>query len=212
MVTNKIIICFILLITLSQCTSCDPLAGDNGPVYNFFISVSISPSSDTINVGDTLYFISTFPSHLTDAKTGKIINYSNSQPIVSSIGFNDFTKFGTLTDSCTTKDFLYFPIEGDVYNDKTLPVYWNSNQIRFEEKNENYNLKIGIIPSRKGMYYFGISDPYSNGLIGTKDYNVNSANFFITFAHTNQHLHYFEDKYGPLSENDKGRVFCFVVE
>ena len=196
------------MLALVQFISCDPekeLSGET--TYNFSINSSISPSSDTINIGDTLYLISSFPSQLRDTKTGSNINYSHSKAITSSIGFNDFSKLGTNTDSSTTKYFNFFTIVGDVYNDKTLPVYWQTNVIKYEEKNDGYYLKIGMIPKKSGIYAFGIANLGSAGQIGNK----NDALFLVTFTHTNQHLYYYEDQFGQLSDHDRGGAYCFVV-
>ena len=196
----------VAFISLIQLTGCDP---PEGPSYAFSVTASLSPSRDTVSIGDTLYLTSSFPTKLTDNRTGKIVDYSNSVDLSSSIGFADFTKFGTTTDSTTTKYMHYVKLEGDVYNDKTMPLYWNGNRVRYEENDGYYKLKIGMIPQKKGMYIFSIGDPFSNGQAG---HSGRSASFTISLVNTEQHLHYYEDIYGPKSYSDRVRAYCFVVK
>ncbi|HEY8935542.1 MAG TPA: hypothetical protein VIM65_10000 [Cyclobacteriaceae bacterium] len=198
-----LIVVFILLMPF---TSCDP---PEGPSYAFSVTASISPSRDTVSVGDTLYLESSFPTKLPDNRTGKIVDYSNSVDLSGSIGFADFNKFGTTTDSTTTKYMHYVVVEGDVYNDKSMPVYWNGNRTRYEEKDGYYKLKIGMIPQKKGMYQFSLGNPFSNGQAG---HSNRSASFTISFVNTEQHLHYYEDLYGQFSYSDRVRTYCFVVK
>jgi hypothetical protein len=189
--------------------ACNPICGNLDPVYNFSVTASVSPSRDSISVGDTLYITSSFPSTLPD-KSGQLINYSRARSIGCSIGFNDAYNIG-LNDSSTSKYFSYAPLEGEVYSDKNVPLYWHSRQIRYEESNDSYSLKIAVIPNKPGLYFLAITDAYCLGLNNSKA--CKQASFAIALTNTDQHLYYYENLFGfgVLSEHDRAQFYCFKV-
>jgi hypothetical protein len=188
---------------------CNPICTNLDPVYNFSITASIVPSKDSINVGDTVYLISSFPSTLQD-QYGKLINYADAKNINSSMGFNDLSAIGN-KDSSTIKNFFYENFEGQIFNSTSVPLPWHGNQLFYEEVNDEYRLEIAFIPKASGTYCLLISDAYCAGLNHNKA--CKQASFAIALTNTDQHLYYYENLFGVgvLSKHDYGRTYCFKV-
>lgn len=181
-------------------------------VYDFQITASVRPSKDSVAVGDTIYLESYFPSKLIDTQSKVLVDYANAKSISGNIGFNDLSRInstGTQNDSSTTKYFQYISFEGSIYNSRDIPIYWAVNQTRYEEKNSQYKLKLAIIPLKKGTYMLILGNALSNGRNGSK--NCEKASFAINFSNTDQHLYYYENKFGNLSDADRRRSYCFTV-
>lgn len=79
----------------------------------------------------------------------------------------------------------------------------NTNQIRaflFEERDNRYLFKLGVIPQQKGIYGIGFSDAVN---VYRKSDNCTKAGFAINFENTNQH-HYLNPNYNSSPSEVSG--------
>lgn len=175
----------IVIIVLSGCPK--PCIKSN---YSFAVNSQIIPDLDSIKVGDTIFLFSSFPTTLTDQITGQVINYNNSTGLGSTLGLVELVK-GAFPGIDAVNDFDYISINGMVYNDRSIPSPNKFQQLKYQQIDSNYELKIGIIPKKNGTYYLGLGDGLSNGRNKNKD--CEKAGFNITFNRTNQHLNFFSE-------------------
>ncbi len=81
-------------------------------------------------------------------------------------------------------------------------------QLVYEELNGNYELKVGLIALKKGIYILGVGDGLG---IGRK--NCEKASFSISLMNTLQHIYYYQN-WRPgyvLTESDLRHIYCFKV-
>lgn len=178
--------------------------------YSFAVNSQISPDLDSVHLGDTIYLISSFPTKLTDQTTGTIIDYNNSNNIGSTLGVVKLID-GIYPGQDAVNDFNFISVIGVVYNDNSIPSPTKFQQLKFQQVNDMYEIKIGIIPQKTGIYYLGIGDGLSNGL--NKSSSCEKASFSITLNNTDQHLQYFLD-WSPtatLGDYEKPRAYFLKV-
>ncbi|WP_419803464.1 hypothetical protein [Mucilaginibacter sp.] len=178
--------------------------------YSFAVNSQISPDLDSIRLGDTLYLTSSFPKKLVDDYTKTVVDYSNSMGIGSTLGLVKLVN-GSYPGKDAVNSFKYSNVTGSVYNDKSIPSPDKIQQLKYDEVNDNYKLKIGIIPMEKGVYYLGVGNGLSNGR--NKSNSCEKASFNITMINTSQHLNYFSawNPNGTLSTYEKDRAYFFKV-
>lgn len=195
----------IVIIVLSGCPK--PCIEAN---YSFAVNSQIIPDSDSIKLGDTIFLYSSFPTTLKDQSTGQVINYNNSTGLGSTLGLVELVD-GTYPGIDAVNDFDYISIFGMVYNDKSIPSPNKFQQLKYEQINGNYELKIGIIPKKSGTYYLGLGDGLSNGR--SKNKSCEKASFNTTFKKTNQHLNYFSEwsSNATLSAYEQSHAYFFKV-
>ena len=166
---------------------------------------------DSINIGDTIYLVSTFPTKLLDQNSGREINYINAISLGSDL------RIGKLEDNNpvpidAVAEFNYFSLKGRIYNDKSIPSPNGVQQLTYQEMDSNYELKIGMIPLKKGIYAVGVGNGIS---AGRKTYkSCEKAAFDISLNNTSQHIYYYQ-RWRPgyiLTESDLKRLYCFKVK
>ena len=195
----------IIVITNSGCPK--PCIEAN---YSFAVNAQINPNIDSVHVGDTIFLTSTFSSKLKDLVSGDSINYSNSTAIGSTLAFVKLIK-GVDTVQETVPNFNFVSIIGRIYNDNSIPSPKRVQQLTYQGDNNNYKIKIGIIPKQTGIYSLGLSDGLSTGRKNSN--SCEKAGFSITLNNTNQHLNYFSE-WNPnnnLSIYQQQRVYFLKV-
>lgn len=177
------------------------------PDYSFSIKASFTPEKDSIHVGDTLWLISETSTQLNDITTNAKVNYENAQNLGSTLGIIDIKKAKSM-EFGAIDSFTYIKVTGKIYTDKEiLPSV--VKQLLFEERNGKYELKAGIIAQKKGSYIFSVGDAVNVFRKGKPKCGI--AHFDVLNGNSNQHLYFFEDLWGSLSEYDKKHDYCFVV-
>jgi len=192
-------------------STCKKRINCNDTIYSFEASIKAFPDLDSINIGDTIWLELTSPTNLRDVISGNTIDFSGAENFGNAIRIFEFTG-GSVSDPGgvgAVFDFDYKLIYGTFLPDNHLP---NENRdYRFAEIGNEYKLKLGIIPKKKGV--FTIS-PGNATNVYTKKNPCDKANFSITFANTNQHLYFYEQNrpgYTP-SQYERTHMYCFKVK
>lgn len=175
----------------------------------FNVNSQIVPDKDSIHIGDTLYLESTFPTNLIEQRSGKLMDYSNSEGIGSTLAVSSLPPNDTIAKDAVF-DFEYISISGKIYNDRSIPRPAGVQQLTYGESSGNYVLKIGLIPYKKGIYILGIGNGLSNGR--KKGKSCEKAAFNISITSTNQHFYLLEQWKPNYILNDFGREHGYAFK
>ncbi len=123
--------------------------------YLFTIGVKAYPDKDSIHIGDTIWFEINTPTTLQDDAnpSRQMIDYSGAANLGSAVGFVEYPSINIAYPSANRFDCVL--VSG---KQVTNP---NTDQIReylFEERNNRYLFKLGVIPKQKGVYGIGFSN------------------------------------------------------
>lgn len=129
------LIAFSLCLTLTGCP--DPVCNNPDPSYSFAVTAHFTPEQDSLQVGDTLYLTSEFPSTMVPMGGQEPVDYSNSKGIGNSIGVVELTSGGTIATDAVPY-FDYINKSGQIYNSKEIPNPNRFQQLRYEEKDGKY--------------------------------------------------------------------------
>jgi hypothetical protein len=94
---------------------------------------------------------------------------------------------------------------------KEMATNNGANQLTYSQVGNNYELKIGIIPKKKGVYGLGLGNALSNGR--KKSSSCEKASFNTTVVNTNQHFYLF-NLWRPdvvIDQNGRRGVYFFTV-
>lgn len=200
---------FLIAITLLcyGCPSPCPMTAN----YNFHASMSVFPGRDSLEQGDTIFFKS-----LVSAKMHNLLNDSLIR-FDGALNFGATLRIGRLKYTSDTiidavNSFLYQPIVGRIYTVSKLAPN-RVKQLLYEEQNNYYVLRFGLITKDTGTYVVSISDAIN--VTRNKKNNCERANIKITIQNEDKHLNYLRDLYykgQPIAEVDKTHSYCFVVK
>jgi hypothetical protein len=160
------------------------------------------PEKDSMRVGDTLFLSciiikSDLPDHVTHAENlgGNLIISSIDSFLVSSRG--------------AVAQFDYVNLEGSLYTlNNTSPG--NVKQVQYLETDSSFNLKVGLVTLRSGLYIFTFTDV--PGVRWSGPGKCVTGNMFFANINANKHLNLIEDKFGmPLSMADSITGYCIKV-
>jgi hypothetical protein len=171
--------------------------------YSFSVIGIFSPQRENYNVGDTIYYHSSFPVKLTDRTSNTEIDYSNSVGIEGRLSF---VMIDSVKKEVVPSSHNFFAIVG-----KVIQVDKDSTGLNYYYQTglDSFKVSIAIRLLSKGLYRFGVSDLHSKGIWRQ---NCSSAGFdmFITNSNKNFHLH--ENGLGITPDALAApRIFCFRV-
>lgn len=202
-----------LLITATLFTLASSCGKDNGSKpcrggrYSFVATSEFSPQREVYNVGDTIFFTSSFPKILYDYVSIQNVDYSNSLGVGGNFnaiimdtinhrineGFNNFEIINFIGTS------------SPISNSPNLGV-----NILYQENQSHYSIKLGVKLKSKGLFYLVSTDLGSQGITG-KD--CTNAGFDMTVTNTNKHINLFQYalNYTPDAMLQKS-IYCFRVQ
>ena len=202
-----------LLITATQfmlSTSCNkdgskPCA--NYTPYGFNVTSEFNPQREIYNVGDTIFLNSLFPKTLLDNISNQNIDYSNSINI--SGNFNTIY-MDTITHAIQ-ESFNRFSVS--VLKGQQSPITNSPNlgiNIFYFENPSNYQFQMSIKLLAKGLFYIGVTNLSSQGLVGK---NCTNAGFNMTVTNSNKNINLFQYALGytPDALLQKS-IYCFRVQ
>ena len=178
-----------------------------GTVYSFAVTAEFTLQREVYNLGDTVFLASSFPKTLIDDISNQSINYSNSLAIAGNIR-------GIYMDTIT-RSISYNLSAFELVNFIGTYTFISNSQneglnMFYKENNNNYEIKIGFKCLKKGLYYLGITDLASKGIIG-KD--CTNAGFNMTVSNSNKNINLFQYALGytPDALLQKS-IYCFRVQ
>lgn len=178
--------------------------------YSFKEQLQLSPDSDSMKVGDTLYITASFPNNLIDQRSGSVINYSNASNIESTLRIVQLVTGDSISRGAVA-DFKYSSTIGMIYNATNIPSPDAVNQLKYQQIGNDYQIKVGLIPIHTGIFALGIGSGLSIGRNGSKE--CEKASFIFSISNTSQHVYYYQ-QWNPnifLSTEDISRLYCFKV-
>lgn len=174
----------VLCIALTGCPT--PLCLNPEPSYTFPVTAGFTPEQDSIRVGDTLFLVSEFPTALVPLGGQQPVDYSGSTGIGSTLNLLRLESGRTSTPAVAS--FEYVNVWGRIYNSTDIPSPERVQQLRFEENDGKYKLRVGLIPKEPGIYSLIVGNGLSNGrFFGDRCLR---AAFQITVDNPNPHMHY----------------------
>ena len=200
---NQIVLVNLIIIASESCHK--PC---NEPNYSFKVNESFFPQKDSINVGDTIFVLSSFNKELTDTTTKKVIDFSNAENLGTVLIISDITKFRDIQRGAIDS-FSYFNLVGSIFTAPATDTL-NVKQLIYTETSSIYDLKIGLIAKKAGIYIFTIPD--NPDVFRKNQTKCGTANFEILNQNTQQHLYLFENILGSLSRYDSTHSYCVKVK
>ncbi len=205
--TKAILLGAALILLLSGCPSVCP-----DTVYNFAITASILPNTDSVRVGDTLLLRSSFSTQLRDLQTNKLVDYSNATAISSNLFVDEILPNAGADSSAlryAVASFTFIRKQGQVYTDPSAGPQ-RVKQLTYQQNGSNYELAASVIPLKKGLFLLSVTDGFSSSRNGSRD--CNRAAFQITLLSNKQKLPYVETAFNrPLNRNDSLHFYVVKV-
>jgi hypothetical protein len=173
-------------------------------VYNFQIEEKVFPDKDSIHVGDSLFLKVNNSSMITDVRSSKTIDYSNTANLGNVI---TILRFSGKETPGAINDFELSILKGSKVEtvDKESAV-----EVLFAEENNHYIFLMSAVPKDTGRYVLTISDA---GNVYRKNDKCTKAGFAINFSQTDQHFDLLNE-WRPdltLDNNGKRHVYYFKV-
>ena len=176
--------------------------------YEFSVTSEFSPQREVYNIGDTIYFNSTFPKNLLNTISQKQVDYINSVGIRGGISFSIMdTSLQQIKCAFSKFEMITF-IGSFLLNNGILAE--ESIGINFIENTTNYQFKIGIKLKEKGLYQFGAFNLGSQGL---KNQNCTNATFDMKVTNSNKNINLFQYALGYMPDALLQKsIYCFRVQ
>jgi hypothetical protein len=201
---KQLIILFFCFVVFSFGTCRKSGVGCTGSVYGFEAKAKIINHSDSINIGDTIWLEIVSPVSQIDANTGQIINYSKAANLGTAIGFGELVS--PTMPVYAANDFKYVLQKGQKLDNPNVNVV---REYLFSENQLNYEFRLGIIPTRKGIFSIGLSNAANVYRANDK---CTKAGYRIYFTETNQHLYFIKQVFGTEPDPPPNGTYCFKVK
>ena len=173
-------------------------------VYSFEAKAKILNAADSINIGDTIWLEINCPVSQLDQATGQTIQYSNAANLGTALGIGELVS--PTAPVYAANDFKYILEKGFLLNNPNVAAI---REYSFAENFSRYEMKLGIIPKRRGVFSIGLtnaSNVYRNNDKCTK------ASYRIYYADTDQHLYFIRQIFGTEPDGGARATYCFKVK
>lgn len=206
-------IIFILVVTMSQsgCSGfCSPGNQDNRLNLTGG-TVTITPDSDSIRVGDTLWLRSVIPTQLIErSSTGDSskIDFNGATNVVTDFHIMVPVVADSIIDGIDS--FKYFTIHGSVKVNPSAPHA--AKTVYYVDNGDSYQFSMGLIAEKKGIYVLSYIDIYQ----AEKKCVFASIEVLMNNKDNHQHylsgIHYPGSPYGDTSYPiEITHEYCFKV-
>ncbi len=189
------------IIVLSS-TTCKKI-GCAETIFNFEAKAIIMNNKESFNLGDTLFLTITCLVLQKNNNVGQNIAFKKAANLGTSIGFGELIQPEVKE---AANDFNFILLKGRVANNL------NTNAIReyiFSENDFSYNLTLGIIPKKRGIFSIGLSN--ANNVYRVDD-KCTKANYRIFFDATEQHSYLLKQVLGVEPPAPPNGTYFFKVE
>ena len=175
--------------------------------YSFNVTSEFTPQKEIYNIGDTIFLTSSFPKVLINMVSNQQIDYSNSLGVGGNFNMAMMDTVNQVAIEARN-NFEVINIFGT-----TTPISNSPNlgvNIFYVEQTNTYNARFGLKLQSKGLFYIGVTNLGSQGLIG-KD--CTNAGFNMTITNSNKNLNLFEYALGYAPDAMLAKnIFCFRVQ
>lgn len=179
-----------------------------GNAYSLKEKWNILPEKDSINVGDTLIFTSTFSNRPYDFNSSTNVDFSGSALVGTSFFIRSINGFNNLKDAVDSFDF--FTISGKLEQNSSAPK--RTKDIFWLEENNMYKIKFGMIAKKRGDYSF--VSPNATGKLNKQNTCESGAGIILNNSNIKNNAYLFYPYYGgpfiPL--DDSAHLFCIRVK
>lgn len=202
MATNKLKLVAILGIillatTYSTCKKNECLNVE----YAFTLPIIAHPDLDSVNINDTIWFEVNQPVSMKDYITNSNIIFSGAVNLGTNIGFQEVLSATQFVSSAGL--FKYYLVSGSETTNSDASLY---RVYLLTEYNDNYILKLGVAPQKKGVFRILFGNPAN---VYTRNNTCAKANFTNNFVNTNQHFYLYP---GSSGTPPGGGVYYFKVK
>lgn len=179
-----------------------------GNAYSLKETWNVLPQRDSINIGDTLIFSSSFSNNPFDYKTNTNVDFSGNAVIGTSFSIRIVKGFGDLRPSIDS--FTLFSLEGTMKANDISPN--QIKDIRWIEYNNFYSSKIGIIAKRKGDYCITVSDAF--GRLNKTNECESGAGIYLSNKSVKNNAYLLRPYYSlpNVPADDSAHIFCIRVK
>ncbi len=203
--THRLIL-ILTLIVLASCKTCKEQVACREVKYTFEGTFLVTPDTDSIRVGDTIFLESTVPYFLQDLITGQTVEFRGSVNVGTMVAFDKL--LGNNNIEHCADCFELKPIEGEFLPHHVLPSR-NRNYV-FSQSPSGYKFRLAIIAKVTGDFVFAFNDA---GPSYPKDDDCMKANFQYKMKNTDQHFYIYQS-HRPgyvLSNYEQNHMYCFRV-
>jgi hypothetical protein len=177
--------------------------------FLFNIEFKVTPTDDSLHMGDTLWIESIVATKMLDLKSNKEILFDHATNLTSSYRISELS-FHNLGDAVHNFDFVLIagsiiPNDNSVFNNRV-------KSFRYIEENDFYKLKFGMVCRKKGLY--GIFNPPIGNVFSPRHGSCNRSAIQFKLNNNDRHIQYLQDTYYSgqiIAPIDTEVSYCFKV-
>lgn len=175
---------------LTGCPSPGLKCNDPYPKKLIPVQVTFEPARDSLRLGDTLFLKCSIPTKLLPPGESDSINVAQAKEVISALILRELIlKDKSLLNA--SSNFVYLNLQGRIQVDPSKQEFENAWQpLIFRKAPGSYNLEIGLVTRRKGIYDVGIMSGSINGRQGKDDCGIPIT---ISVANPDPHHYYLEE-------------------
>jgi hypothetical protein len=168
----------------------------------------VSPFADTVLINDTIWFSVSSPSSLLDLITNVTIDFSNAENMGTAFQFLELTDLNN--GVAEAAQFFEYKVVKGAFTGSINST--RDKQFNFGETFSKYELLVGFIPKKKGIFSMAISNAVN--VIKKSSSNCAKGNINIIIDNTvNQHLYLYQNNRPgyEISLYERSHLYCFKV-
>jgi hypothetical protein len=169
------------------------------------MGIKAIPDNDSINLGDTIWLDINEPATLTDAQSGKLIDYGGASNLGTAIGIAELISVNVTN----TEGNSFFKFVLSSGSEVTRPDTNKFREYLFVEVNNRYVFKLGLIPQKRGVFKVFLSNAAN---VYRRNDRCSKANFTINFQDTDQHYYLNEVSFPGVLLSGSNGVYLFKVK
>ncbi len=172
--------------------------------YSFEAYAKVVNPYDSINVGDTIWLEITTPVTQMDGISGQTVSFTTASNLGTAIGFGEL--INPNAPVYAANEFNYILLKGIPVSNPNIA---GIREYSFLESASMYEFRLGIIPKRKGIFNFGLSNAAN---VFRKNDKCTKAFYRIYFTQTPLHLYYIKQVFGTTPDSTYASPYCFKVK
>jgi hypothetical protein len=188
-ITKRILIGALLPLSIAlMATTCENPCEQN-PFF-FTVEYKITPGTDSVNIGDTLWIESVTPTKMIDlaSKNEILFDQSSNFAILYRVSELIFHNLGDAVDN-----FDYVVVNGTSEPNDNSALDNMLKSFQYIEENDFYKLKFGMICKQKGLY--AIFNMPVGGILSPRHGSCKKAAIQLKINNNDKHIQYLQDTY-----------------